>query len=44
MFCSSEKINGNKTAMSAESLLDEFCSSEKINGNKTILMKIVLVD
>ena len=35
MFCSSEKINGNKT--DDEYIVNKklFCSSEKINGNKT---------
>ena len=35
MFCSSEKINGNKTIASASKPFASFCSSEKINGNKT---------
>ena len=34
-FCSSEKINGNKTLDQVYVLGMEFCSSEKINGNKT---------
>ena len=34
-FCSSEKINGNKTSNGYEYFMCPFCSSEKINGNKT---------
>ena len=34
-FCSSEKINGNKTAIYITYGNTKFCSSEKINGNKT---------
>ena len=35
MFCSSEKINGNKTKQKRSLEEHRFCSSEKINGNKT---------
>ena len=35
MFCSSEKINGNKTSHETQLKALSFCSSEKINGNKT---------
>ena len=35
LFCSSEKINGNKTFQLTHTLKMMFCSSEKINGNKT---------
>ena len=35
-FCSSEKINGNKTLDSMVCMGIMFCSSEKINGNKTV--------
>ena len=35
-FCSSEKINGNKTEWDCDDNVIKFCSSEKINGNKTI--------
>ena len=35
VFCSSEKINGNKTDKENPRIEVEFCSSEKINGNKT---------
>ena len=34
-FCSSEKINGNKTQSPLSYSKSPFCSSEKINGNKT---------
>ena len=34
-FCSSEKINGNKTSLLTSVAGLPFCSSEKINGNKT---------
>ena len=34
-FCSSEKINGNKTYWICIETVMKFCSSEKINGNKT---------
>ena len=34
-FCSSEKINGNKTIAFDALVIALFCSSEKINGNKT---------
>ena len=34
-FCSSEKINGNKTIGDCFYHDIRFCSSEKINGNKT---------
>ena len=37
MFCSSEKINGNKTKKDFRNQWRKFCSSEKINGNKTIV-------
>ena len=37
MFCSSEKINGNKTEMDLTTFDFVFCSSEKINGNKTLV-------
>ena len=36
-FCSSEKINGNKTNLTSLWNCHAFCSSEKINGNKTLL-------
>ena len=35
-FCSSEKINGNKTGSQSLNTSESFCSSEKINGNKTL--------
>ena len=37
LFCSSEKINGNKTGNASGSYTSKFCSSEKINGNKTLI-------
>ena len=40
-FCSSEKINGNKTSNGYEYFMCPFCSSEKINGNKTVGFPIV---
>ena len=36
-FCSSEKINGNKTIAFDALVIALFCSSEKINGNKTTI-------
>ena len=44
MFCSSEKINGNKTKKDFRNQWRKFCSSEKINGNKTerICMKCTI--
>ena len=40
LFCSSEKINGNKTVDPSAVPLVRFCSSEKINGNKTERMNL----
>ena len=40
-FCSSEKINGNKTQLFFCIYFSLFCSSEKINGNKTSILKVI---